>query len=356
VGAGGSANSAASSSNLTQSGTESFAGYGQTTLFLLDNLELTMGVRYSREEKPASERRGADPSLNVNLSQVWTAWTPRMEFTWRVTDTSHLTIGAARGFKPGGFNLNSLSNLDFRACAAFFNEFGIVCPLLQFNEETVWQYQLLSKNVLFDDTLDLNLTLFWTRYSNYQACQITANGFLCNSGGDALLRGVEVETKWEPITGLRINANFDYLDTSVDKFRIIDPTQRPGTPGFAKEVDISGNRLPRSPPFAVNTGIQYEFELGRYGFLTPRAQFRWQDKTYFRVFNAFDKNDKYYWADVKLSWRSEDERWSLEGELQNITDVDVVNNILIGPDAAGAPVLAFYRPPRRWSIKAGWRW
>jgi hypothetical protein len=33
-----------------------------------------------------------------------------------------------------------------------------------------------------------------------------------------------------------------------------------------------------------------------------------------------------------------------------------VNNILIGPDAAGAPVLAFYRPPRTWSIKAGFRW
>jgi outer membrane receptor for Fe3+-dicitrate len=198
-----------------------------------------------------------------------------MEFTWRVTDTSHLTIGAARGFKPGGFNLNSLSSQDFKKCAQFAIDFGIPCPLLQFNEETVWQYQALSKNQLFDDTLDLNLTLFWTRYSNYQACQITSNGFLCTSGGDALLRGVEIETKWEPITGLRVNANFDFLDTSVDKFKIIDPTIRIDDEQnrFALELDVSGNQLPRSPKFAVNTGIQYEFELGPYGFLTPRAQF-----------------------------------------------------------------------------------
>ncbi len=343
--------------NATTSGTESFAGYGQATFFPLDNLELILGIRYTREKKPASEKRGANnPALDVNRNAVWTNWSPRAEFTWRVTDTNHVTVGATRGFKAGGFNLGSLTNAQITACNLQESLGQGTCPELQFNEETVWQYQLLSKNSLFDDTAEANVTLFWTRYQNYQTCQITTLGFLCNSGGQALLRGVEFEARWQPVTGLRVDGNFHYLDTSVNNFRVIDPTKRPGDPLNEFPIDVNGNRLPRSPLFAVNTGIQYEFELGPYGYLTPRAQYRWQDTAYFRIFNGVDKNDPYHWADIKLTWRSEDDRWSLEGSLENVTDVDVVNNIIIGPIGSGAPILAFYRPPRRWSIKAGFRW
>jgi iron complex outermembrane receptor protein len=348
---GGTQISSASTSLDSTSETESLGGYGWLSFWLTDSLKLLGGLRYSHEAKEGNQVRIISPGTQVriispgtsqeaapdifNLNEVWTAWQPRVEFTWNITDTSHVTVGATRGFKPGGFNL-TLEAAD----AAARERAGELDPAQRavkasFDAETVWQYQIASKNQLFDEELTLNLTLFWTKYDDYQACQ--------------------VESTWTPLSGLQINANFNFLDTELKKFEIADPTRR-GNQTLIKR-DVAGNSLPRSPRFSVNTGIQYEIELGEFGFLTPRFQFRWQDRSYFRVFNRRDfSQPPYHWADVRLTWRSADERWTIETFLNNVTDVDVINNILLGPTTAGAPVLAFYREPRTWGIRFSARW
>ena len=67
--------------------------------------------------------------------------------------------------------------------------------------------------------------------------------------------------------------------------------------GFA--ADLGGNELPNAPRWTVNVGAQYTFEFGDWE-LTPRADYYWQDKSFFRVYNTeYDRLES--WDNLNLS-------------------------------------------------------
>ena len=70
-----------------------------------------------------------------------------------------------------------------------------------------------------------------------------------------------------------------------------------GGRGF--ETDLGGNELPNAPRWTVNVGAQYTFEFGDWE-LTPRADYYWQDKSFFRVYNTdYDRLEA--WDNLNLS-------------------------------------------------------
>jgi iron complex outermembrane receptor protein len=121
--------------------------------------------------------------------------------------------------------------------------------------------------------------------------------------------------------------------------------------------DYSGNQLSRSPEWKVTLSGEYEIPIGRYGSLSPRVQYTWQDDTYFRAFNRdFDLQDAYHLTDAKVTWRSPEERWWIEVFVQNIEDEAPKQNILVGPRYFGSPVLAWYSPPRFYGVQVGFKY
>jgi iron complex outermembrane receptor protein len=121
--------------------------------------------------------------------------------------------------------------------------------------------------------------------------------------------------------------------------------------------DFSGNELSRAPKWKYTLSAGYDIPVGRFGTLTPRVQYTWQDDTYFRVFNRpFDLQEDYHLTDVKLEWRSPEERWSAEVFVQNIEDEAPKQNVFVGPRIAGAPPLAWYGPPRFYGVQVGFRY
>ena len=69
--------------------------------------------------------------------------------------------------------------------------------------------------------------------------------------------------------------------------------------GRGFDTDLGGNELPNAPRWTVNVGAQYTFELGDWE-LTPRADYYWQDKSFFRVYNTeYDRLES--WDNLNLS-------------------------------------------------------
>jgi iron complex outermembrane receptor protein len=256
-------------------------------------------------------------------------WTPRFAFDWEVTEDSTLGFSATRGSKVRGISSDIPS-------------------------ETVWNYELTSKNLFFDDLLRFNTTLFWTEFDPFQICQFRGPFFTCRADGAATIRGIEIEFTATPIDGLQLNGHFHYLVSRVNDFQIRDPTNRscvrvggecPGIP--PTPTDVSGNSLPKAPDWAGSFGIQYALDLGESGFLTPRIQTQFQGRTYFRVFNKSEfSQEPFAKLDLSLTWQSEDARFKAEFLVSNLTDEDVINSIFIGPQGSGGQVLAQYQPPR----------
>lgn len=335
--------------------TKNHSGFGELAYWLTDEIKLLGGLRFTQETQRAHEI--SDAGSSIQLGNIARDVTPKGEILWQFSDTNNLSFGVTKGFKPGGFVLGTDAAGGIRRECGDKPAFSCASRVSAFSPERVYQYQITSKNELFDESLTLNLTGFWTSYSSYQSCQIRAEAFECVGGGKAQLRGFEVEGSWRPyqVPGLSINGNFNFLHTRLEQFVLKDPTD-PGNEKL-RFRDLRGNTLPRSPRFAVNVGIQYDIDLGKYGILTPRAQYNWQDKVYFRTFNkGLDLQPAFHMADAKITWKSADDLYAVEASVDNVTDVDVLNNIITGPLIAGTPTLGFYRPPRTWGVKFIWKW
>jgi iron complex outermembrane receptor protein len=379
--------------------TKSIAGYGQAGFRLTENLRASGGIRWTRDEKSNDEQFWninavfpTDPLANPNgcgnqtmalvgevprlsnspptkKTQEYEGLTPMAQLDWQVTDTSTLSLSVTRGFKSGGFptvvspDVTSLDN--------------------SYDSEFTWTYQLTSKNELFDGRLRLNTTGFWTEYDPFQVCQFNGPAYLCDSNGSATIRGIEIEYVATPMEGLQLNGFFNWLDSRINNMQVIDPTIRgctlpsgncnvevPPTSLIRASqlpVDVSGNRLTRSPEWAGSFGIQYEFDFGRWGYFTPRFATQFQGLTYYRVFNSYhgmqkqpglfyqedDHQNPFIKYDAKIMWRSDDDRFTAEIFGVNLSDEDVLNSVIVGSAFSGGQALGQYQAPRTYGIKFG---
>jgi len=308
-------------------------------------------------------------------------WGSRLE--WKPADEHLLYAGIDRGYKSGGFASGGIGN---------------------YAPEKIWAYTLGSKSEFFDQRLQLNLEGFVYNYQDMQLTLLDATK-LRTENSDARMYGWEAEMIAQPIDGLRLRALANYLHTETREYFSIDPAhlglepdrtrlatrdrlerrglKYPGTEvcqfaGVDRTVtppvfkprklcsqfgtrdgldEYSGNQLSRSPKLTWNVSGEYDIPLGRFGQLTPFAQYAWRDASYFRVFNRdFDLQKKYHETNLRLLWSSPEQRWELEAFVNNLEDNAVKQNILISPATFGSIPLAWYGEPRFWGFRAGFKY
>jgi iron complex outermembrane receptor protein len=359
-------NNGGDAANLTDLEADSIAGFLELRYYLIEEFHVLLGARYAEDSK-AILAQPFDIDINnlrqpesINLLKgQWTALTPKALVHWQWSDSSNVSFNVTRGFKAGGFPLGA-------GCVPAADG-GSSCD--PYDAERVWQYEFTSKNEFFDERLRLNLTLFWTDYDPYQVCFVAGIAFRCFDGGTATVRGFEVEWTAYPIPELTISGNFNLLDARIDNFRIPDPTLPSFFPGVVDEngrpvpdplsgfpQDLSGNVLPKSPKYNLTINVSYDiqlmdFGLPEWGTLTPRVGYNYQSRTFYRVWNDKQASQgAFSRVDMRLTWRSPSNRWQIEGFVDNVTDVDVINSIFLSANADGS-ITAQYRPPRQAGLR-----
>ena len=129
----------------------------------------------------------------------------------------------------------------------------------------------------------------------------------------------------------KFDGSFGWLEATYDKsFLTTDTSEQDFAAPITSrttEVDIKGNRLPRSPRFTASVGAQYTFYLSDYGSLTWRVDFYYRDKVAFRQFNnPKDIESSYTRTDARITWRSESEKIWVELFARNLEDEHVKTN------------------------------
>ena len=173
--------------------TKSSAVYGDTSWKLTDRLNLDAGLRWNEDEKtahvyqadyaslaptqllpnrqffnPAAVPAGFFPFPGVVTdytgNRAFVNFTPRLGLDYHWTDHVMTYVTYSRGFKSGGF--------DMRGNAAVYPQ-----TKNGYNSETADNYEAGIKSTLLDDTLLLNLTVFYDPYKNAQPpTQYTCQG------------------------------------------------------------------------------------------------------------------------------------------------------------------------------------
>jgi iron complex outermembrane receptor protein len=291
------------------------AVFTQVSYHATDKLTLNGGLRYTDEHKDYTFSRrtftgavhpslGAIDGVTSNYDGNKLDYRANVQYQW--TDEVMSYAQVATGFKGGG-----ISPRPFSAAQA-----------VPFNPEELKSYELGVKSDLVDRTVRLNVSVFYSDYTDLQltlsSCPQYGVGLPCAvvaNAGDAEMKGAELETVMRPIEHLSIDASYSYLDF---KYTRINPDAggptRPTGPQF-------GMRPAYVPKTKWSAGIQYEIPLGDLGTLTPRLDVSYQGDLFTNGANAATNLiESYTLSNARLTWRNGKGDWESSLEVTNLSD------------------------------------
>ena len=310
--------------------TRSWAPFGEIDWDPLDWLTLRLGGRYTKDTKSAlisiTTAIPGEACQNLRFESSYDSFTGRAGADVKLGD-SHLLYGSfSQGFKSGGFNNT-----------------GCADP---YDPEHVDAWEAGLKTEWLDRRLRLNLVGFYYTFDDIQVQRIEGlRAFIINAG-KAEVKGAEIEASAIPYEGLLIDANLAWLDAKYHEFFDDDPITQ-----FEGPIDLSGNRLPKSPEWSTSIGVEYAHSIAERIEASARVSWSYRDRLFFSHFNDPSNGQKAHqlWdAYVKLETPSR--RFGFQGFVKNIANDDYRIGGVIASIIIGGP-LGHYAPPRTWGAE-----
>ena len=389
---------------------ENYAIFTHNIIHLTETLDLTLGLRYTNETKTFDATFGNDniycprnralltPLLGTSLAGLAGGlislscqgnstseldgvslsdkrkedeFTGTAVLSWKVTPDLLLYGSYSRGYKAGGFNLDrsALNNPLFNPAVA-----GTTANL-QFDQETVNAYEVGAKYSVRPITL--TLAAYRQEFSNFQLNTFNGSVFLVqnvnacktNLGGadrDAsaatgacapdnvkygvVAQGVEVEASIDPVRHLNATLGFTFTDTSYEDNLVGRDNGSPLDPALRL---LPGDNLSNAPEIVTTASITYTPPFGSSGF---------SGLFYVNARTASDYNtgsdllygkeqDQFVVVNARIGLRGPDNRFAIEGFVQNLFDKDYTQVAFNTPFVAPQQTYsAFLAEPRTYGV------
>ncbi|MGH7021970.1 MAG: TonB-dependent receptor [Caulobacteraceae bacterium] len=332
--------------------TKSYAPFGQVDVDLQKlglglPLTVTAGLRYTNDTKYGFNYLnyvlpvacgGSCEIATGPFSQTWGQVTGKFELSYQLSPQTMTYASVSRGYLAGG-NIIGLAHV--------------------YGPETMWSYELGLKSQFLDNRVQLNLAAYREAISDLQVfIQSSTESGINNVNGVTNVDGLEAEFAAVPVTNLRLNATVTLTDAKYGKYITTDTRFGGPGPGCAAVTllcNFQGNELNQTPPYTVDVGASYTFHFAA-GTLTPRVDSFFSGRVQFLPDNYFTSTQKpYHFTNLRLTWRSEDGRWQLEGFVKNLENANVISNdglqsITLGQQALEPDNFAYY-PPRTYGVR-----
>jgi len=348
---------------------KSKALYGQATLHLTDRMDLTAGLRYSKDEKSYSfQRHNADGSdispfdptlatfdlslidptvppgvvfipypfdshqpanvllLSTNgqhVSYESDRWDWRIALDYDISDNIMAYAQVATGYRAGGNNARPFYPSQINA----------------FDPEELTNYEVGVKSTLFD-MLRLNASAFYNDFTNIQlnveSCYFAPAGEQSpcaaqDNVGDAEVKGFELEGVFRPTPEFMLDFSYAYLDFNYTHILSYVDANGDSRPIAAAET------TPYTPKNKLSAGAQYRFDLGKFGSLIVRGDYSWRDDVETVGFVGQGETIKAYdLYNGRVSWQSKDALWQVSLEGTNLADKYYYLTIFDLEDAGGS--------------------
>jgi len=323
------------------------AMFGQATWHVTDKLRLTGGLRYTADQKKQNGTTEVRNPAGILLSRItnaanseWEATNWKASAEYQLAERSLIYVTAATGYKGGG-------NYD-----------GL--PPNSYEPEHVTAFEAGSKNRLFDNALQLNVTAFHYEYKDYQASQLgclnlpaglppcTASGRLTYNADKATVYGLELESQWAITSRDRLGVVGALTHSEFNDFVL------PVTP-YSSGGDFSGNPLPKSPKSTLTVDYSHRFDLANGGTITAAARARFVAKQYllFDIRSPIIRQDGYTTGDLNLTYESPGGAWTVTGYANNVSD-ELVKSYAFATSTPGT-FYGTYLPPRTYGVRIGAR-
>jgi len=361
--------------------TVNYAGYGQLDYKFNDLVGLTLGGRYTHEEKTyhgfQSELNGLtykfaglapnaadatllgfpDPSQPLRLypsspdRQTFNNFSPKAGIQLHPTRAVMGYFSWSRGYKTGSWTTRLSAPL-------------LVAPT--YGPERAETFEIGVKSQWLDRRLQLNFAAFSTRYTGIQLTEQTGVSPTTSNLGNAQIKGLELEANVAPGHGLTLNSSISYLDAHYTyvcgqggvlqgfcngNSAYVAPTAAvagvvPGQLGVA-----AGSDLPKAPHWKVNVSPRYEVAVGA-GKLVFTGDWTYTS----RMRNDTEGTEVLMRkatsiANASVTYKSPEDRYELTVGGTNITNQRYL--VTGGSNVAAGLVFGTYSRPAEWYARIG---
>ena len=321
------------SSYLTYSDANGYSGaaFAQASYEVLPATNLTLGARYTVEEKHFSESQyGVYPGTAPTLFEA--ATNARQGFkkpTWRVSVDHKLTpdillyASYNRGFKSGGFN-------------------DQILPVRTYAPETLDAYEVGAKSAFLDNRLQLDLSGFYYDYKNIQTVSYPAGVEVIYNGAEAEIYGIDIDFKAVPFKNFTLSGGLEIMHDAFTAFPAAQlSTPAPGGGTILGTFDATGRRLPLAPDWTFDISPVYVVPLGEMGDLTFAGTISYNDGFYFEPDNRLHQGP-YTLVNMSATWDAPDDLYSVRLWAKNLSDAAYTTAMYSQSNGD----YAIYAPPR----------
>jgi len=234
---------------------QQFALFGQADYKVTPALTATVGLRVARSGFSFTDHQdGPDgPGMPVDFggSNKETPVTPKFSLKYDIAPGEMVYGAATKGYRIGGAN----EDLGREAtCKPDLATLNLSDNPLTYGSDSVWSYELGSKNRLFGGKVSLDASLFWVNWKNIQGNVFLPTCALSYTTdfGKAVSRGFDVQASAKLGGGFTLAGSLGYTDA-----RYAQTTYNSAGGILARSGDEIG-----TPPLTGTIGLQYDFQIG----------------------------------------------------------------------------------------------
>ena len=328
--------------------TESWAAFADVNLDLTDRLHLSLGARYTLDNKTGTVFRanylgatnspllgGTDrPPLLVRTdytnSNDFDQFTPRVALSYDLNDDMTAYASFSQGFKSGGF--------DMRGDAIFTPD-----TVNGYEPETVDSFEIGLKGSL--DRLTFAAAVFRNEYKDQQVTtQVPAVGGIASfvdNVGSSTFTGAEFEGQLRILDNLHANFAVGYLDSKFEEFLRYNLT----TMAYEDISDLVV--LQNAPKWTGYLGLTWYGDVaGGSLAVTPSIAYR-DDYSQFEFPNPVLDQEAYALVDLSVVWTDPSDRYTVGLYGKNLTDEEYRVGAYAFPGALfNDSLIGYYGPPQ----------
>jgi pesticin/yersiniabactin receptor len=247
---------------------DSYALFGEVTYALTDTVDLTGGLRWSREEAEIDYARVAPLAFGFSADDSFQDVSPKLSVGWQIDPDHRVYALAARGFKPGGFN---------HALPFFVTTTN---DAVAYDSETSTNLEVGWRGSMLGGRLDLGAAGFWTWTEDKQIYVGPVGQQYLRNVGDAESYGLEIDALFRPTEALTLTLGATIGRSTFDD--AVDPVT---------STDYDGNRLPYAPDETVQIAARYTIPQGLIpGDVSLRAAGTYFSRTWFDEANTLSQS------------------------------------------------------------------
>ncbi len=331
--------------------TWSYAAFGQSTWIINDNFRLTGGLRWTKEKKArvgtqtttlarpdihegTPEFFDAPPIMGPPISEDQERKKTNLSGTLRLryfqTEDLMWYASVSRGFKSGGFN-----QLRTHADPNAVHEDGTRGSLdTEFDDEKSQNAEVGWKGSWMEKRLQVNGTVFYTNYDDFQALTIDGSAILVRNAGSLRSYGLEMDLIFALSYDLQMGMSLGYNKTEYTNFdeaacTVDVAVQRANEAGMPPYLlgcveDLKGRELDNAPEWTVSTWFQYEKPWkNQTSKWFSRLEYNYTDEIFLEQdLDPYLKNDATHLVNLRFGVAEVDNKWEVTVWGRNLLDED----------------------------------